>query len=174
MKALLLLHFILFSVNSFAQTFIPKDTILANNVFQVEFSDDGRSMVWCENLGGGQAKVWYADLDLNVGLPDFATKQLIDTIQGQGWPYWGQDDVGKFFLIKNKHGHIKYIRRTGFNTLTPYDLGVVNSDNKSLLNVNSDSTLNYFWVNYVVKNPSSTGLDSLFVFRSDNPTIEFS
>ena len=153
-----------------AQTFIPKDTVLANNVFQVEFSDDYRSMVWCENLGSNNARVWYADVDLNTGLPNFVTKQAIDTIQGQGWPYWGQDNVSKFFLIKNKYGHIKYIRRTGFNTLTQYDLGTVNNDVKSLTNVNSDSTKNYFWVNYVVLNPISTGLDSLFAFRSDNPT----
>ena len=151
-----------------AQTFIPNDTVIANNVFQVEFSDDSRSMVWCENLGVGQAKVWYADLNLNTGLPDFVTRQAIDTIQGQGWPYWGEDSVSKFFLIKNKYGHIKYIRRTGFNTLTQFDLGTVNNDDKSLLNVNTDNTKNYFWVNYVVKNPVSTGLDSLFVFRSDN------
>ena len=153
-----------------AQTFIPKDSIIANNVFQVEFSDDSRSMVWCENLGAGQAKVWYADLDLNTGLPNLATKQGIDTIQGQGWPYWGEDSVGKFFLIKNKYGRIKYVRRTGFNTLMPFDLGTVNADNKSLLNVNTDRTKNYFWVSYVLKNPVSTGLDSLFAFRSDNPS----
>jgi len=109
-------------------------------------------------------------VDLNSGLPNFTTKQLIDTIQGQGWPYWGQDSVSQFFLIKNRKGHIKYIRRTGFNTLTQYDLGTINANNKSLLNVNADSTKNYFWVNYAVKKPSSTGLDSLFAFRSDNPT----
>ena len=170
MKIILILLSIIVITKANAQTFIPKDSVIANNVFQVEFSDDSRSMVWCENIGSGKAKIWYADLNLYSGLPNFATKQLIDTIQGQGWPYWGQDSVSKFFLIKNQNGHIKYIRRTGFNTLTQYDLGTVNLDDKSLLNVNSDSTKNYLWVNYVVMNPISTGLDSLFAFRSDNPT----
>lgn len=178
MKNILFTIFLLILVGfrAHAQTFIPKDTIIANNVFQVEFSDDSRSMVWCENIGGGQAKVWYADLDLNTGIPDFVTKQLIDTIQGQGWPYWGQDNVSKFFLIKNKYGHIKYIRRTGYNTLTQYDLGTVNNDDKSLLNVNSDSTKNYFWVSYVIKDPNTavTSIkDSLFVFKSSNPSVRY-
>ncbi|MEI6409630.1 MAG: T9SS type A sorting domain-containing protein [Bacteroidota bacterium] len=156
---------------AFAQSFTPKDTVLANNVFQVEFSDDSRSMVWCEQipLTAGKAKVWYADMDLELGLPDLANKQLIDTIQAQGWPYWGQDNISVFFLIKNQHGAIKYTRRTGINTLTTINLGTVNGDAKSLLNVSKDSTKAYFWVNYVVKNPVSTGLDSLFAFRSDNP-----
>ena len=151
-----------------AQLFTAKDSIIATNVFQVEFSDDYRSMVWCEALGNGKATVWYADLDLNTGLPNFNTEQRIDTIAGQGWPYWGQDNTSKFFLIKNQYGNIKYIRRTGFNTLTQYNLGVINGDEKSLLNVNSDSTKSYFWINYVVKNPISSGFDSLFVIRSDN------
>lgn len=175
-KYITALALIVFSFTTRAQTFIPKDTILANNVFQVEFSTDSRSMVWCENIGGGQAKVWYADLDLNTGLPNFVTKQLVDTIQGQGWPYWGQDNISKFFLIKNKNGHIKYIRRTGFNTLTQYDLGTVNNDVKSLLNVNSDSTKNYFWVSYIIKdpNPAVTNVkDSLFVFKSNNTNVRY-
>ncbi len=153
-----------------AQTFVPNDIVIANNVFQVEFSDDSRSMTWCENLGGGLAKVNYADVDLDSGLPNLLTRQVVDTIQGQGWPYWGEDTTSKFFLIKNKYGAIKYIRRNGFNTLQHFNLGSVNSDEKSLLNVNSDRTKTYFWVNYVKKNPVSTGLDSLFVFRSDNPS----
>lgn len=98
MKNIITVFAFLFVLKSQAQSFIPNDTILANNVFQVEFSDDSRSMVWCENLGGGQAKVLYADLNLNTGLPNFVIKQAIDTIQGQGWPYWGQDNVSKFFL----------------------------------------------------------------------------
>lgn len=169
-KILPLLYFHLLVTYGAAQSFIPKDTILAKNVFQVEFSPDGRSMVWCENLTGGLAKVWYTDVNLDSGLPDFAKKQLIDTISGQGWPYWGQDRISKFFLIKNKAGRIIYIRRTGINSLTPIDLGLVNGDDKSLLNVSSDSTKNYFWVSYIIKNRAQNGLDSLFAFRSDQPT----
>ena len=67
-KYFTLLALTVFSLTTKAQTFIPKDTILANNVFQVEFSDDMRSMVWCENLGSNNARVWYADVDLNTGL----------------------------------------------------------------------------------------------------------
>lgn len=171
LKYYLLLLFLWGAFHTSAQSFIPKDTVLANNVFQVEFSDDSRSMVWCEQipLTAGKAKVWYADMDLDLGLPDFATKQLIDTIQAQGWPYWGQDSESVFFLIKNQYGEIKYTRRTGFNTLSITNLGTVNGDVKSLLNVSKDSTKPYFWVSYVVKNPVSSGLDSLFAFRSDNP-----
>lgn len=154
-----------------AQGFVPKDSIIAQNVFQVEFSADSRSMVWCELIpfSGGKAKVWYADMDLNTGLPQLAGKQLIDTIQGQGWPYWGEDQTSKFFILKNQYGAIKYVRRSGFNTLIETSLGTVNADPKSLLNVSSDSTKPYFWINYVVLNPDTAGRDSLFAFRSDNP-----
>jgi Secretion system C-terminal sorting domain len=151
-----------------AQVFIPRDSIIAANVFQVEFSDDSRSMVWCEGLGNNTAKVWYADLNLNIGLPNFATKQLIDTISGQGWPYWGQDQISRFFIIKNQYGEIKYIRRIGFNFLQVNNLGTLNSDDKSLINASSDSTKAYFWLSYVKINPLITGLDSLFVIASNN------
>jgi hypothetical protein len=77
-----------FVQNIQAQSFMPKDTVLGSNFFQVEFSQDMRSMVWCEQipLPGGRAKVFYANVDLETGLPDIAAKKLIDTIQGQGWP----------------------------------------------------------------------------------------
>jgi hypothetical protein len=71
MKNLITVFAFLFVLKSQAQTFILNDTILANNVFQVEFSADSRSMVWCQNLGGGLAKVWYADLDLATFHKDF-------------------------------------------------------------------------------------------------------
>lgn len=57
-KFIIILFFTVSSYITKTQTFIPNDSILANNVFQVEFSDDSRSMVWCENLASGQAKVW--------------------------------------------------------------------------------------------------------------------
>jgi hypothetical protein len=170
MKNLITVFAFLFVLKTQAQIFIPKDSIIANNVFQVEFSTDSRSMVWCEQipLSGGKAKIWYADMDLENGIPDLANKQLIDTIQGQGWPYWGHDNIGKFFIFKNQHGEIKYTRRIGFNNLTTTNFGTINNDVKSLLNVSSDSTKSYFWVNYTILNPVSTELDSLFAFRSDN------
>lgn len=163
--------FLIVSLIIRAQSFVPNDSIIAQNVFQVEFSDDSRSMVWCELIpfSGGKAKVWYADVDLDTGLPELAFKQLIDTIQGQGWPYWGQDQTGKFFILKNQYGTIKYVRRSGINLLAPISLGTVNGDIKSLLNVSRDSSKNHFWINYVVLNPDTAGRDSLFAFRSDNP-----
>ncbi len=170
-KAILFFTILSFLSAAKAQTFVPKDSIIGNNFFQVEFSEDSRSMVWCEQIPLTlKAKVWYADMDLNTGLPNLTAKQLIDTIQGQGWPYWGRDNVSLFFLIKNQFGQIKYIRRTGVNTLTTTNLGTVNGDVKSLLNVSSDSRKPYFWVNYTVLNADNTGRDSLFIFRSDNPS----
>lgn len=157
----------------FAQSFTPRDTIVGSNYLQVEFSDDSRSMVWCEQLllSGGKATVWYADMNLNTGVPNLSARQLIDTICAQGWPYWGQDAASKFFIIKNQHGHVKCVRRTGFNTLTQVDYGIVSDDEKSLLNVSSDSTKPYFWISYVILHPDSTGRDSLFAFRSDSPGV---
>lgn len=155
-----------------AQNFIPKDTIIGNNFFQVEFSDDSRSMTWCEQipLSGGRAKVWYADMNLETGLPDLANKQLIDTIQGQGWPYWGKDKTSVFFLYMNQKDQIFIARKMGFNTLTKQLIAPGNITNRSLLNVSSDSTKNYFWVDYTVINPNTSGRDSLFCFRSDKPS----
>jgi hypothetical protein len=158
-----------FVQNIQAQSFMPKDTVLGSNFFQVEFSQDMRSMVWCEQipLPGGRAKVFYANVDLETGLPDIAAKKLIDTIQGQGWPYWGADQTGVFFLIKNQYGVFKYIRRLGINTLQSNALGTANNDIKSLINVSSDTTKPYFWINYVVLNANAQGKDSLFALRSD-------
>ena len=174
MKFIIKLLFLIFPLYSClqlnAQTFTPKDTIIGSNFFQVEFSDDMRSMVWCEQISINKAQVWYADMDLNSGLPDLINKKRIDTIQGQGWPYWGQDNISRFFIIKNQHNEIKYIRRTEFNTLILTNLGIVNNDVKSLLNVSSDSTKAYFWINYIVLNPDDLGRDSLFAFRSDKPS----
>lgn len=160
-----------FVQNIHAQSFIPKDTVLGSNFFQVEFSPDMRSMVWCEQipLPGGRSKVYYTDVDLETGLPDLAAKKLIDTIQGQGWPYWGADQTGIFFLIKNQHGVLKYIRRLGINALQSYVLGIANNDVKSLINVSSDTTKPYFWINYAVLNTNAQGKDSLFALRSDQP-----
>lgn len=160
-----------FVQNIHAQSFVPKDTVLGSNFFQVEFSPDMRSMVWCEQipLPGGRSKVYYTDVDLETGLPDLAAKKLIDTIQGQGWPYWGADQTGIFFLIKNQHGVLKYIRRLGINALQSYVLGIANNDVKSLINVSSDTTKPYFWINYAVLNTNAQGKDSLFALRSDQP-----
>ena len=147
------------------QAFTPKDTLIATNVFQVEFSTDSRSMVWCEQipLSAGRAKIWYADVNVDTGLPNFAQQQLIDTIQAQGWPYWGHDTEGRFFLYMNQRGEVHIVRRSVANTLTNINLGTVRS-NKTLLNVNADSTKPYFWINYVIRNPVR---DSLFCVRSD-------
>ncbi len=158
-----------------ATPFVPKDSLISNNVFQVEFSTDSRSMVYCEQLllSGGQATIYYADVDLNTGLPNLATRQAVDVIQGQGWPYWGHDRTGRFFVFMNKNNQIKIARRTGKNTLAITDFGTVNGQSKSLINVSADSTKAYFWVNYVVSSAKTgttgTGRDSLFAFRSDNP-----
>jgi len=46
--------FVFLALNTFSllaqQAFFPKDTLIATNVFQVEFSTDSRSMVWCEQI----------------------------------------------------------------------------------------------------------------------------
>jgi hypothetical protein len=156
----------------FCQTFIPSDILVATNVFQVEFSIDSRSMVWCEQipLSGAKAKVWYADINLTTGFPDLANKQLIDTIQAQGWPYWGEDQTSPFFLIRNQKGEIIYVRRTGTNTLTRFSLGKPGHPDKGLINVSADKSKPYFWVNYTVKTTVANGRDSLFCFRSDEPS----
>ncbi len=149
--------------------FVPNDIVIGNNFFQVEFSDDFRSMTWCEQTGvNGIAKVYYADVNLDTGLPDLSNKQLIDNIQLQGWPYWGRDSQGAFFLILNASKEFKVIRRSGTNTLTTTNLGTVNSDDKSLINVSYDPTKSYFWVSYVVKTTVAGGKDKLYCFRSDN------
>ena len=148
-------------------TFTPNDIVVGNNFVQVEFSDDSRSMTWIEPSGGVQ-KVYYADVNLETGLPDLANKQFIDNIQGQGWPYWGKDNQGSFFVIMNANNQFKVIRRTGINTLTTTNLGTVNSDSKSLINVSNDPTKSYFWISYVVKTTVSGGKDKLYCFRSDN------
>jgi hypothetical protein len=132
-------------------------------------------MVYCEQLpvAGGQALIWYADVDLNTGLPNLAARQRVDTIQTQGWPYWGHDRTGRFFLFMNKNKRVKIARRTGINTLAITDFGTINGQIKSLFNVSADSTKSYFWVNFIVSSAgigqSGTGRDSLFAFRSDNP-----
>lgn len=77
--------------------FTPDDIIVGNNFAQVEFSEDSRSMTWVEPSGATQ-KVYYADVNLETGLPDLVNKQFIDNIQGQGWPYWGKDTSGPFFF----------------------------------------------------------------------------
>jgi hypothetical protein len=156
-----------------AQNFVPNDSIVANNVFQVEFSDDSRSMVWCQGLGNNRAQVWYTSMNLHTGLPNLNEKQLVDTISGQGWPYWGQDSISKLFVIKNQYGQIKCIRRIGLNTLTTINLGFINNDEKSLINVSSDSTKPYFWINYAKLNLLSTGLDSLFAIASNNLSTRY-
>jgi hypothetical protein len=149
--------------------FTPNDITVGNNFAQVEFSEDSRSMTWVEPSGSTQ-KVYYADVNLETGLPDLANKQLIDNIQGQGWPYWGKDASGPFFLIMNANKEFKVIRRTGTNTLTATNLGTANSDIKTLINVSNDSSKPYFWVSYVVKTTVSGGKDKLYCFRSDNPS----
>lgn len=148
--------------------FTAKDEIIGNNFYQVEFSDDSRSMVWCEQ-SGVTSKVYYADVDLDTGLPNFATKQFIDNIQGQGWPYWGQDNQGSFFLIMNANKEFIVVRRTGTNTLVKTNLGIVNTDAKALINVSHDPTKPYFWINYTVKTTVAGGKDKLYCFRSDKP-----
>jgi hypothetical protein len=148
--------------------FTPKDTILGNNFVQVEFSDDFRSMTWIEQNAGFQ-KVYYAEVNLETGVPDLANKQFVDNIQGQGWPYWGKDNQGSFFVIMNASNQFKVVRRTGTNTLTTTNLGTVNSDVKSLINVSNDPTKPYFWISYVVKS-TTNGKDKLYCFRSDDPT----
>jgi hypothetical protein len=149
--------------------FTPKDSIVGNNFVQVEFSDDFKSMTWIEPSGGVQ-KVYYADVNLETGLPDLLNKQFVDNIQGQGWPYWGKDNQGSFFVIMNANNQFKIIRRIGTNTLTTTNLGTVNTDNKSLINVSNDPSKPYFWISYVVKSSVSGGKDKLYCFRSDNPT----
>jgi hypothetical protein len=151
--------------------FTPKDSVIGSNFFQVEFSSDSKSMVWCEQIpaSGARAKIWYADMDLSTGLPDLSNKQLIDTIQGQGWPYWGHTSGGRLFSYMNQYGQIKIIRRTGTNSLQTFNLGVINGQIKSLINVSNDSTKSYCWISYIVLS-TSAGRDSLFAFRSDNPT----
>lgn len=149
--------------------FIANDIVVGNNIVQVEFSDDSRSMTWIEP-GGGVQKVFYAEVNLETGLPDLANKQFIDNIQGQGWPYWGKDSQGSFFVIMNANNQFKVIRRIGINTLTTTNLGTVNSDNKSLINVSNDPTKSYFWISYVVKSSITGGKDKLYCFRSDNPS----
>jgi hypothetical protein len=149
--------------------FTPNDIVVGNNFVQVEFSDDGRSMTWAEQSGTIQ-KVYYADLNLETGLPDLANKQFIDNIQGQGWPYWGKDSQGSFFVIMNANKEFKVVRRTGTNTLTSTNLGTVNSDTKALINVSNDPAKPYFWISYVVKTTVSGGKDRLYCFRSDNPS----
>ncbi len=148
--------------------FTPNDIIVGNNFVQVEFSDDYRSMTWVEPSGTTQ-KVYYADVNLETGLPDLANKQFIDNIQGQGWAYWGKDNQSSFFVIMNANKEFKVIRRTGTNTLTTTNLGTVNSDVKSLINVSYDPTKPYFWISYVVKSTTG-GKDKLYCFRSDNPS----
>ncbi|WBA44121.1 hypothetical protein [Hymenobacter canadensis] len=149
--------------------FVPKDEIIGSNFLQVEFSDDSRSMVWIEAIGGGRAKVYYADVNLTTGLPDLAGKQYVDTILGQGWPYWGADSQGPFFLLQNESGQLRYFRRSGTNTLTAHTLSPLNADQKSLLNVSHDPGRPYFWVSYVVKSSVASTKDSLFCLRSDAP-----
>lgn len=159
------------STNPNPTTFVPKDEIIGSNFIQVEFSEDSRSMTWAEQTGvNGIAKVYYADVDLNTGLPDLAKKQYIDDIQLQGWAYWGADNKGVFFVLMNANKEFKVIRRTGTNTLTTTNLGTVNSDVKSLINVSHDPTKPYFWINYVLKTTTAGGKDRLYCFRSDNPS----
>lgn len=148
-------------------TFTPNDIVVGNNFAQVEFSDDSRSMTWIEPSGATQ-KVYYADVNLETGLPDLANKQFIDNIQGQGWAYWGKDNQGSFFVIMNANKEFKIIRRTGTNTLTTTNLGTVNGDVKSLINVSNNPTKSYFWISYVVKTTTMGGKDKLYCFRSDN------
>ncbi len=149
--------------------FTAKDTIIGNNFLQVEFSDDNRSMTWIEAAGPVQ-KVYYADMNAETGLPDLSNKQFIDNIQGQGWPYWGKDNQGSFFVLMNSSNQFKVIRRTATNTLTATNLGMVNSDIKTLINVSNDPSRSYFWISYVVKTTVSGGKDKLYCFRSDNPS----
>lgn len=126
-------------------------------------------MVWCEQ-NGLTAKVYYADVDLNTGLPNLAAKQFIDNIQGQGWPYWGQDSQGIFFLIMNANKEFIVVRRSGINTLTKTNLGTINADVKALINVSHDPSKPYFWVSYIVKTTTAGVKDKLYCFRSVNPT----
>jgi hypothetical protein len=149
--------------------FTPNDITVGNNFAQVEFSEDSRSMTWVEPSGATQ-KVYYADVNLETGLPDLANKQFIDNIQGQGWPYWSKGSGAPFFLIMNANKEFKVIRRTGTNTLTTTNLGTANSDIKTLINVSNDSSKPYFWISYVVKTTVSGGKDKLYCFRSDNPS----
>ncbi len=151
--------------------FVANDVVIGSNFIQVEFSDDSRSMVWAEQTGtSGVAKVYYADVDLNTGLPDLNNKQFVDNIQNQGWPYWGSDSQGAFFVLMNSSKEIKIVRRNGTNTLVVTNLGTVNSDVKSLINVSHDPSKPYCWINYVVKTSLVGGKDKLYCFRSDNPS----
>ncbi len=150
--------------------FTPTDEFIGSNFFQVEFSDDSRSMTWCEQIPGtNKAKVFYADVDLETGLPNLTTKQNVATIQSQGWPYWGADNQGPFFLLRTETGEIKYYRRSGVNTLTEFSLGTVNSDVKFLVNVSSDPSKPYFYVSYAVLSGNPLVADNLYCFRSDAP-----
>ncbi|MDX2128356.1 MAG: hypothetical protein SFU91_04900 [Chloroherpetonaceae bacterium] len=149
--------------------FVANDIIIGNNFAQVEFSDDGRSMTWVEPSGTIQ-KVYYADVNLETGLPDLVNKQFIDNIQGQGWPYWGKYSQGSFFLILNTSKEFILVRKTGFNTLIKTNLGTINSDIKTLINVSYNPSKPYFWVSYVVKSTTIGGKDKLYCFRSDNLT----
>lgn len=154
-----------------AQVFTPNDIVIGSNFFQVEFSDDSRYMTWCEQIPSlpGRANVFATTLDLNTGYPDLQDKVLIDTISGQGWPYWGRDATSPFFLLMNRYDELKMVRVLG-DTLVPTVIAGPSNHPRSLINVSSDSTLPYFWISYVVLSADfSAGYDSLFVLRSDNP-----
>lgn len=162
------------SKQSLAQAFQPNDIVLGGNFFQVEFSDDSRYMTWCEQIVSlpGRAKVYVTTVNPESGYPDLGSgKVLVDTIQGQGWPYWGQDETSPFFLLMNQNRIIRIVRVIG-NTLVPSIVAGPGKHQRSLINVSSDSTLSYFWISYtVLSNNFSTGYDSLFVLSSDNPTV---
>ncbi len=64
---------------------------------------------------------------------------------------------------------MKFSRRNGTNNLRTFNLGIINPQIKALLNVLSDSTKFYCWITYIALDPGS-GKNSLFTFRSDNPT----
>ncbi|MBC7935669.1 MAG: hypothetical protein H7Y86_10000 [Rhizobacter sp.] len=64
-------------INPLPTSFTPKDSIVDSNFFQVEFSSDSKSMVWCERPSAQTANIWYANMKLVTGLPDLNTKLLV-------------------------------------------------------------------------------------------------
>jgi Secretion system C-terminal sorting domain len=155
------------------QGFVRDDKLIGVNFFQVEFSGDGTGFTWCKQLPipGGFAEVYFTTVDKTAGLPRLAQAQLVDTIQGQGWPYWGEDDQGPFFLLMNRRDSLKLVRVSASGQLTPTALVGPGPHERSLINVSSDSRLSHFWISYVVLSADFVnGYDSLFVLRSDAPT----
>lgn len=115
MKNILFISATLFVSHTFAQTFIPNDTIIGDTLGfynNIEFSPDGQFMAWQEpNPQSGYYKTYTCQMDLNTGdMIPWHGRGYFAGYNKNSVCYPGKDSIGNFFVYLDTIGKPVVVR----------------------------------------------------------------